>query len=224
MIIESQKSKRTLIIKVLIIGVIAYSLSLFSTPQKWNIIKIGEQEWMDRNLTVSVFRNGDIIPEAKTQESWENAGHQGQPVWCYYENDQNNEEKYGKLYNWYALNDSRGLAPEGWHIPNNNEWQILIEYLGGDKIAGGKMKETGNAYWKTPNKGATNESEFTASAGGLRYSDGEFNDLNDDAYFWSSSEYDKDNAWYYVLGYYFPNIYHNYYNKQHGFSVRCIRD
>jgi uncharacterized protein (TIGR02145 family) len=212
------------IIKILTIGVIIYSIFLYSGPQKWNIVKIGEQEWMDRNLSVSMFRNGDKIPEAKSKESWENAGNKGQPVWCYYENDQNNEESYGKLYNWYAVHDPRGLAPEGWHIPSNEEWHTLIEYLGGEKIAGGKMKENGNVNWKTPNKGATNHSGFAAPAGGLRYSNGEFNELNDDAYFWSLTEYDNTHAWYYILGYYFPNVYRNYYDKQHGLSVRCIRD
>jgi uncharacterized protein (TIGR02145 family) len=216
--------KKKVIINVLIIGIIFYSIFLYSGPKKWNIVKIGDQEWMVKNLSVSMFRNGDIIPEAKSKDSWENAGHKGQAAWCYYENDQNNEGDYGKLYNWYAVNDPRGLAPEGWHIPSNDEWQILVEFLGGDKIAGGKRKEIGTAFWKTPNKGATNQSGFAAPAGGLRYGNGEFNDLNDDAYFWTTTEYDEDHAWYYILGYYFPNIYQSDYDKKSGFSIRCIKD
>lgn len=187
-------------------------------------IKIGEQEWVTRNLNVTTFRNGDSIPEAQTPDAWETAGNKGQPAWCYYENNPIYEEKYGKLYNWYAVNDSRGIAPEGWKVPSNIEWQKLIKYLGSENVAGGKMKESGISHWKTPNKDATNESGFTALAGGLRYSDGEYNDLNDDAYFWSSTHYNEDSAWYFVLGYYFPNIYSNYYDKRHGFSVRCIRE
>ena len=96
-------------------------------------VTIGKQVWMTKNLDVGTFRNGYPIPEAKTNEEWVNAGLNKQPAWCYYQNDPTNGEKYGKLYNWYAVNDSRGLTPEGWHIPSENEWEILFRYLGGEK-------------------------------------------------------------------------------------------
>lgn len=103
-------------------------------------VKIGTQIWMTENLNVSTFRNGDAIPEAKTNEEWEQAGQNKQPAWCYYNNDPKNGAKYGKLYNWFAVNDSRGLAPEGWHIPTDYEWTVLTDYLGGGEFAGGKLK------------------------------------------------------------------------------------
>ena len=126
-------------------------------------VKIGNQEWMSENLNVDHFRNGDIIPEVKSKEDWEEAGKNGQPAWCYYENDPKNGEKYGKFYNWYAVNDPRGLAPEGWHIPSDGEWTEMINFLDADNnpdpqneisqsgesarqsnIAGGMLKYTGS--------------------------------------------------------------------------------
>jgi uncharacterized protein (TIGR02145 family) len=103
-------------------------------------VKIGTQTWMAENLNVSTFRNGDLIPEAKTKEEWEKAGKEGKPAWCYYDNDPKNGAKYGKLYNWYAVNDHRGLAPAGWHVPTDTEWTTLGDQLGSDP--GKKMKST----------------------------------------------------------------------------------
>ena len=113
-------------------------VSLQKGPYK--TVQIGTQVWMTKNLDVSTFRNGDPIPEAKTDEEWEKAGENKQPAWCYYNNDPGNGEKYGKLYNWYAVNDSRGLAPVGYHIPSDAEWTILTDFLGGEDAAGNKMK------------------------------------------------------------------------------------
>jgi uncharacterized protein (TIGR02145 family) len=103
-------------------------------------VKIGSQTWTNENLNVSTFRNGDVIPEAKTDEEWRAAFINKQPAWCYYENDVKNGNKYGKLYNWHAVNDPRGLAPDGFHIPTDEEWNLLFDYLGGFRVAGGKMK------------------------------------------------------------------------------------
>ena len=103
-------------------------------------ITIGTQVWMTKNLDVATFRNGDPIPQAKTNEEWEKAGENQQPAWCYYDNDPANGAKYGKLYNWYAVNDSRGLAPVGYHIPSDAEWTKLTDFLGGESVAGTKMK------------------------------------------------------------------------------------
>jgi len=105
-------------------------------------VTIGKQVWMTKNLDVSTFRNGDPIPEAKTDEAWKAAGENKQPAWCYYDNDPKNGTKYGKLYNWYAVNDPRGLAPAGYHIPTDAEWTVLTDYLGGEDVAGKKMKST----------------------------------------------------------------------------------
>jgi hypothetical protein len=106
---------------------------------------------MTKNLDVEKFNNGDPIPHVKTEEDWKKAGENKQPAWCYYDNDQGNGTKYGKLYNWYAVNDPRGLAPVGFHIPTNYEWEILINYLGGEYQAGKKMKS--KSGWRSKNNG-----------------------------------------------------------------------
>jgi uncharacterized protein (TIGR02145 family) len=103
-------------------------------------VKIGTQIWTSENLNISTFRNADPIPEARTDEEWKKAGEEGKPAWCYYDNDPKNGTKYGRLYNWYAVNDPRGLAPEGWHVPSEEEWKTLENYLGVDP--GKKMKST----------------------------------------------------------------------------------
>ena len=103
---------------------------------------IGTQTWTTLNLDVATFRNGEIIPQAKTDEEWQAAGNNKQAAWCYFENDAKNGTKYGKLYNWYAVNDARGLAPAAWHIPTDEEWTVLSTFLGGEDVAGKKMKST----------------------------------------------------------------------------------
>ena len=105
-------------------------------------VAIGTQVWTTKNLDVATFRNGDAIPQAKTDEEWKAAGDNKQPAWCYYENNTANGTKYGKLYNWYAVVDSRGLAPAGWHVPTDEEWTVLSTFLGGEDVAGKKMKST----------------------------------------------------------------------------------
>jgi uncharacterized protein (TIGR02145 family) len=116
-------------------------------------VTIGTQTWMTENLNVSTFRNGDLILEAKTKEEWKKAGENKQAVWCYYNFDSKNEAKYGKLYNYYAVNDPRGLAPEGWHIPKNSEWYLLTDYLGGENKAGLKLKKASG--WNTWSSGGS---------------------------------------------------------------------
>ena len=109
---------------------------------------IGTQVWTTKNLNVATFRNGDAIPRAKTDKEWKAAGDNKQPAWCYYDNKAANGTKYGKLYNWYAVNDYRGLAPAGYHIPTDEEWTVLSTFLGGEDVAGKKMKSTSgwNSY------------------------------------------------------------------------------
>ena len=118
-----------------------------SDGKVYKTVVIGSQTWMSENLNVSTFRNGDPIPEAKTNEEWKKAGKEGKPAWCYYDNDPKNGAKYGKLYNWYAVNDPRGLAPTGWHVPTKAEWGTLVEQLGND--AEKKMKsQSGWNNWE----------------------------------------------------------------------------
>jgi uncharacterized protein (TIGR02145 family) len=118
-------------------------------PANLKSVVIGTQTWTSENLNVSTFRNGDPIPEVRSTEEWKKAGENKQPAWCYYDNDPKNGEKNGKLYNWHAVNDPRGLAPKGWHVPSEEEWKKLALYLGGENIAGKKMKSTsGWSNWE----------------------------------------------------------------------------
>ena len=185
-------------------------------------VRVGKQEWQAENLNVDRFRNGDLIPEVRTKEEWEAALMRGEPAWCYNDNDPENGKIYGKLYNWYAVNDSLGLAPEGWHIPTDGEWTILTDYLGGEEVAGGKMKTTGMAYWESPNEGATNESGFSALPGGYRDSRGSFYGFRCNAFFWSATVCDFHRAWNRNL--YINGMFRDGYYIGCGLSVRCLRD
>ena len=141
------KSKSILIAVVFLF--IARNLIAQGTDQdgnSFNTTSIGSQEWMTSNLNVSHFRNGDTIPEIEDSAAWTQASIDGKPAWCYYWSDDAEGQIYGKLYNWFAVNDPRGLAPVGWHIPSDKEWTDLTTYLGGEDIAGTKMKDTGSGY------------------------------------------------------------------------------
>src|ERR1035437_5591038 len=131
----------------------------------YNTVHIGSQVWMSANLNVSHFRNGDIITEAEDAGAWSQAGQERKPAWCYYDSNPVNGRTYHKLYNWYAVNDKRGLAPKGWHGPSTLEWADLSDYLGGEGVAGGKLKAT---YGWLNNGNGTNSSGFTGLPGGGR--------------------------------------------------------
>jgi len=189
-----------------------------------NIIKIGTQEWMSENLNVNTFRNGDTIPEAKTDEEWKIAGETGKPAWCYLNNDTANDTIYGKLYNWYAVSDPRELAPDGWHVPTDAEWTSLTDFLGGGEVAGSKMKTT--TGWKRNGNG-TNDSAFSGLPGGSRGRNGEFDSNSGEGTiggWWSSTETYKDYAWIRYLSFTVRYAYKDYYYKELGFSVRCLKD
>jgi uncharacterized protein (TIGR02145 family) len=196
-------------------------------------IIINGQEWIQKNLAVSKYRNGDPVPTGLSDATWSSTT---SGAYAIYNNDAANNTTYGKLYNWYAVNDSRGLCPSGWHVPSDAEWTTLINYLdpnadGGNNgnIAGGKMKSTGtiengDGLWNSPNEQATNESGFTALPGGYRYNVGSYYDVGYFGVWWSSTEYDSNYAWGRVLGYDYSNVFGYYGSKQDGFSVRCVRD
>jgi uncharacterized protein (TIGR02145 family) len=174
---------------------------------------------MRENLDVVTYRNGDVIPQVTDASAW--AGLTS-GAWCYYNNDVANGAIYGKLYNWYAVNDTRGLAPKGWHVPTDAEWTILTDKLGGTSVAGGKMKSL--TRWTTPNTSATNENGFTGLPGGFRDYYGTFFYIGNFGFWWSSSEYDTASAWFRNLYYNGGNASRDNYDKKNGFSVRCLRD
>jgi uncharacterized protein (TIGR02145 family) len=191
-------------------------------------VVIGTQEWTKKNLNISKYINGDEIPEVQDQYEWANLT---SGAWCYYNNEPKNEAIYGKLYNWYAVNDPRGLAPEGFHIPSTSEWNILTDYLGGKKIAGSKLKSITNK-WKRSNSLSNNKSGFSGLPSGKRNEDGKFYDQGNSGNFWSSEAYSL------TMGGYENTIYANvlplsseswnisgeYNNQIVGLSVRCVKD
>jgi len=187
----------------------------------YRTIKIGTQTWMAENLKVTRYRNGDAIPNVIDSDEWR---YLTTGAYCDYENTASNSEVYGKLYNWYALADSRNIAPTGWHVASDAEWTTLTNFLGGEAVAGGKLKEKGTVHWQSPNKGATNETGFTALPAGFRHSDGSVSKLGHNALLWSSSEYNDSYAWFRYLSYgsSYVDRYATY--KVYGFSVRCIKD
>lgn len=184
-------------------------------------IRIGTQLWSTTNLNQSTFRNGEHIPEAETADEWMQANVEGNPAWCYYDGNPADSSKYGKLYNWYAVHDSRGLAPKGWHIPTDEEWSMLVNYLGGGKEAGYKMKSS--VGWENKGNG-NNSSSFSAFPVGHRNLSGLFHYRGLYINFWTSSETDKFTAWYRLLNCDDSEVYHYSYYKGYGFSVRCVKN
>jgi len=188
------------------------------------IVKIGDQQWMSKNLDVAFYRNGDPIPQVTDPTTWAGLS---TGAWCYYNNDSTQGTTYGKLYNWYAVNDPRGLAPQGWHVPSDAEWTTLTSTLGGKSVAGGKMKVAGTTRWHTPNEGADNSSGFAGLAGGDRYYVGTFEDVGYGGGWWSSTEYTEKSVsggWFRGLGFSYSVVVRYANLKTFGFSVRCLRD
>ena len=182
-------------------------------------ITIGNQVWTSKNLDVSTYRNGDVIPQVQDVSAWRNLT---TGAWCYYDNDASNGTKYGKLYNWYAVNDSRGLAPNGFHIPTDAEWTILTDYLGGELAAGTKMKSS--TGWDK-NCNGTNSSGFAGFPGGCRDGDGTFYHIGRLGKWWSATENDSGNAWDRSLLYFSGRVNGSYYDyRLYAFSVRCLGD
>ena len=182
-------------------------------------VTIGSQEWAPANLNVGTFRNGDTIPEAESMQEWVNAGNKGTPAWCYYNGDTTNGNKYGRLYNWNAVHDSRGLAPQGWNIPTDDDWTVLFNYLCVNNDIGLKMKSISG--WANNGNG-DNSSGFSASPAGCRSNNGNFVFIGGDGYWWSGSEYGND-AFNRHINYGNSDCLPSHNNKGCGFSVRCIK-
>ena len=184
-------------------------------------VVIGTQTWDKCNLDVTTYANGDTIPQVTDGAVW-NTLTTG--AWCYYDNDPANGPIYGKIYNWYAVNDPRGLAPTGKHIPSDEEWTTLTDYLGGLTVAGGKMKETGLCHWLDPNTGATNESGFSAFGGGYFNGVNSFSNIKQNGFWWSSTERFPLTAWNVSLNNSVFDITRTSSPKKTGISVRCLLD
>ena len=190
----------------------------------YKTVVIGNQTWMAENLNTSKFRNGDLIPEAKTAEEWKKAGEEGAPVWCYYNFDSRNGKRYGKIYNWHCIADIRGIAPDGFHIPDTEEWSILSNYMGGAATAGTKMKSKNG--WQNNGNGS-NQFLFNGLPGGCNYNDGNnsFISLGEEVGWWSSSTSGLCCAVSYSLSYNkesLDSFYHSF--MDWGMYIRCIKE
>jgi uncharacterized protein (TIGR02145 family) len=189
----------------------------------YHTVTIGTQCWMVENLKTTHYRNGAEILTAPDSQTWD-AFTKG--AYCYYNNDSKNNNPYGKLYNWYAVNNSDNIAPAGWHVPTKDEWITLITFLNGKYSAGGPLKDL--LYWSTPNVGATNSSGFSALPGGYRFAHGNFDNLSLIGYYWASTEDSGVSGG--VAGDEI-HLYHSYIEvdissgfKYNGYSVRCVKD
>jgi uncharacterized protein (TIGR02145 family) len=202
---------------------LSYGTMTDQDGNRYRTITIGQQTWMAENLRTTKYRNGEDIPLITDNTAWR---YQSAGAYCNVNNTENVDTiaTMGRLYNWYAVSDSRNIAPEGWHVPSRSEWNNLVTYLGGTD-AGDLLKESGTTHWISPNSGATNESGFTAIPGGDRsHTDGKFYDIGSGFACWSSEEYSYSDAYYRSIVYNLSSLGENHWSKQLGLSVRCIKD
>ena len=185
-------------------------------------VKIDKQIWMAENLKTTRFNDGTAIPLVTDSAEWGNDGPTYGPRYCWYNNDTTYKNIYGALYCWPAAGTGK-LCPTGWHVPEPAEWTTIINYLGGQNVAGGKLKESGTTHWKSPNTGATNESGFTALPGGFRQFYGPFSFIGLKGYWWSSVHY-MENAYDMDLNYDSGYTERDRDVMGCGISVRCVKD
>jgi uncharacterized protein (TIGR02145 family) len=185
----------------------------------YKTIIIGTQTWMAENLKVTKYRNGDPIANVIYDTAWK---YLTTGAYCNYKNEANYATTYGRLYNWYAIFDSRNIAPAGWHMPTEKEWSDLSNYLGNN--AGYKLKETGSTHWKEANEGATNSSGFTALPGGWRFFEGDFYSIGYHGDWWCSADSISANPYYKELLFDNNDLWVTSNFKSIGLSVRCVKD
>ncbi len=183
-------------------------------------VSIGTQVWMAENLKTTKLNNGTVIPVVSNDSEWNKLT---TPGLSWYDNLPNNGDTYGALYNWYTVETSN-LCPSGWHVPTVVEWTTLTDYLGGENVAGGKLKESGIQHWITPNTLGTNEFGFTALPGGDRDSHGSYNFIGKSGRWWTSTEGGTGTSWYMFIGYESSAIFQAKNSNNSGFSVRCVLD
>jgi uncharacterized protein (TIGR02145 family) len=221
-VINSDNIKLNKMKKILSIFVVLLTTATGLAQQQ---VTIGNQEWKSHNLSVTAYRNGNIIPQVADPVQWASLT---TGAWCYINNDPATNAVYGKLYNWYAVHDPRGLAPIGWHIPTTTEWTVLTTYLGGNTIAGGKLKTTGTSLWNSPNVITSPNSFFNAVPAGFRYgtsSTTAFRQPGVSAYFWTNNSSSNSGYAYatYILNLQ-ADIISTVVEKRRGCTVRCIAD
>lgn len=187
----------------------------------YHTVTIGTQVWLVEDLKSTKYRDGTSIVQEIDNAAWSTLA---TAAYCDYDNSTSNGATYGHLYNWFAVHDSRNICPSGWHVPSDAEWTTLTDFLGGKSVAGGKMKETGTAHWLSPNTGATDEVGFKALPGGERRATGQYIYLGEYGCWWSSTENDAQQAWIRYVGNSEVDVTNQLYNKNYGYSVRCIKD
>jgi len=192
----------------------------------YQTVQIGNQIWMKENLKTTHFANSDAIPEGTG--AGDISGEIDPEFWFAYNDDLINVSTYGRLYTWYTVIDSRNICPDGWHVPTDAEWTILTNYLGGESVAGGMLKETTTMHWNSPNLGASNAAGFKALPGGYRDYDGSYYNIGYNGYWWSTTKWSESelsiNALYRRMNYDGRHVDGGGNHKQRGFSVRCLMD
>ena len=187
----------------------------------YNTVTIGTQVWMKENLKTTKYNDNTSIPLVTDNTEWYALN---TPGYCWYNNDAATyKATYGALYRWYTVNTGK-LCPLGWHVPTDEEWTILTTYLGGESLAGGKLKEQGTIHWLSPNTGATNESGFTALPGGKRNIEGTYTYISEYGFWWCSTEYPNiiNSGWSRIISTIFSNVTRSAPDKRYGYSVRCM--
>ncbi|MFW5793202.1 MAG: fibrobacter succinogenes major paralogous domain-containing protein [Bacteroidota bacterium] len=187
---------------------------------EYETVQIGEQIWMAENLKTTKYNDGEEIPYTEDDIEWSELR---EGSYAFYNHDSDLGEIYGAFYNFFAVSTKK-LCPAGWRVPDDNDWNILIEFLGGSDLAADKLKETGTEHWNSPNTGATNESGFTALGTGHRYNCGGFNSMGSVAMWWSQDEIDSVSGVNRIIYVDYPNVYDYGYNKNGGASVRCVKN
>jgi uncharacterized protein (TIGR02145 family) len=175
---------------------------------------------MAENLKTTRYNDGTAIPLVTDNATW---GNLTTPGYCWYNDSATYGNTYGALYNWFAVNTGK-LAPIGWHVPTDSEWEMLGNYLGGDSVAGGKLKETGTTHWLSPNTGATNSTGFSALPGGYRYLNGTFLRVGFFGSWWSATAHDALYSWYRTMFYDYTHVSRFNFSNQYAYSIRCVRD
>lgn len=233
------KKRNAFIVIILLLGIITPSWSDETKVRDidgnvYQTVIIGEKEWFAENLRVFRYNNGDAISTSLNDAEWSSTREGAYAIYPHdsidgHSSDEDVLKTYGALYNWFAVDDPRGLCPAGWSVPSDDDWTILMEYLGGEYIAGRQLKATGNleegdGLWYPPNAGATNETGFSAIPGGGRYRDGHYSLIGSYGSWWSSSESSSAHSWSYLMFRNFDSLERYQYHKPSGFSVRCFRD